>query len=70
MEGTQGELERTEDPTAAEVLAAVAEAIDADGLQIERLEVRQATPVQYTYRVYEPGADDYEGGVITLDTSA
>ena len=58
--------EREKAPSSEEVLTAIAYEVADLGLAVDRLEVRQATPHEYTYRVYETTDDEYYGGVITF----
>ena len=54
-------------PQPAEVLAAVHQDLEDLSGPVDRLEIRQATPYQYTYRCYRDASDEYEGGVIEFD---
>ncbi len=40
--------------------------LDGPGLP-DRVELRQASPGEWLYRVYAPNSGDYEGGIITVD---
>jgi hypothetical protein len=49
------------------VLATLADRLDGYEGEIDRVEIRVATPTEYPCRVYVRGQDDFEGEFITVD---